>query len=192
MPVTVDIRHDLAGLQARLGLLAQERMQAAVRAINRTMTTVRADASRRLRPHYAGLPAARVKRHMRFTRATRGVPAATLTFSAARIRVVQWHVRQGAAGLTGRLPYRLETGEGEPVTAAMLRHGFLRTAKSSGRFNAWLRAGKQRYPIVTIVAPSLASAVVELHILDPLARVARERFGVVFAQEAKFRLSKRG
>jgi len=192
MPVTVDIRHDLAGLQARLGLLPQERLQAAVRALNRTMTTVRAQAARDMGKEYAGLKIGAIKKRLRFKKATRSDAIATITFSGRRFRLINWNVRQTKTGIRGRLPWALETGDGKRITPAQLRHAFIRASRTHGIANVWQRAGKARMPIEVIVAPSLAAAFVERRIGEALVKVARERFRIVFEQEAKFRLSKRG
>ena len=190
--IHIDVRHDIAGLQARLQLLPKERMQAAVRALNRTMTTVRAEASREMRKAYPGLKVSTLKRRIRFTRATRAKALATLTFSAKRFRLVgNWNVRQTKQGIRGRLPWRLETADGTEIPASALRQGFIRAATNTGVSNVWLRDGKARYPIQAVLAPGLNAAFVERHIGRALSRTARARFAVVFEQEARFRLSRR-
>lgn len=191
MALHVDLRHDLNRLQGRLEQLPRERLQAAVRALNRTMVTVRAQAARDMGAAYPGLRIAAVKSRIKFTRATRTKAAAALTFSAKRFRLISFGVRQGAAGVRGRVPWGLETGDGLRLTQADLQQAFIRTSRQYGVANVFRRVGRERYPITVVLAPSLASAFRELSIGDRLAKLARERFAVVFAQEAAFRLSRR-
>lgn len=189
---TINVKHDLNRLSAGLGLLTAERMKAAVRALNRTLTTVRAEGARDMGLAYRGLKISAIKRQMRFKRASQAHPAAVLTFSNRRFRLFgNWRTTQTRRGVrTGRLPFRLETGGGRRLDPEALRHAFLQRSRQ-GTANVWLRAGKERYPIEVIVAPSLAEAFVERAIGEALSRRARARFGAVFQQEAKFRLSKR-
>lgn len=190
----IDIRHDLRRLELNYGLMGQERMKAAVRAMNRTIVTVRKDGAKSMQAVYQGLSAGVIKRQMRLERASGGNPRAAVAFSGKRLRLFgNWRARQTLKGVAlGRLPWRIETGSGARVTPEMLRHAFIQRSRTSGMPNVWIRAGRERYPIEAIVAASLAEAFVERNIGDALARTARNRFEVVFQQEAKFRLSKRG
>ncbi len=190
----IDIRHDLAALEARIPLLADERMKAAVRAMNRMMTTVRKEAAGAMRREYPGVKIAALKARMKFKRATRQNPAAALVFSGKRFDLYgnfgmrqtgQWGVR------FSKLPWRLETVGGEEVTPEMLQRAFRNRSTRSGRATVFSRHTKVRTSHEVLVAPGLARALSEQKIGDALIRVGRQRFAVVFLQEAKFRLSKR-
>lgn len=189
--ISIDIRHDLGALAERLGLLAKERQAAAVSALNKTLTTVRARAARDLARDYAGLKVGVLKKQLRFRRATRSEARAVLTFGNRRFRLINWRVRQSPGGVRGRLPWALETGDGQPIPAAQLRHAFIQRATTNGVENVFLRAGRARYPLHVLLAPSLSYTVVQKRLNTALSRFARERFAVVFQQDAKFRLSKR-
>lgn len=193
----VDIRHDLGRLSAELGLMAKEREAAALRALNRTMSTVRAESSRALAPEYSGLRIGAIKRRIKLSRASRASLRAMLDFSNRRLRLFNWRVTQSRAGVRGRLPgtiLRVDavSGRVQPIAAGDLRHAFIQRSRAYGTANVWLRQGKDRYPIDVLVAPSPSEVLVQKKINEALGRRARERFQVVFAQEAKFRLSKRG
>jgi hypothetical protein len=193
--ISIDVKHSLGGFEAHLAGLADARMKAAVRALNRTMTTVRAEAARAMAREYEGLKIGTLKRQMRFKRATASEAAASITFSNRRFRLYgNWSLRhsRGQRVRTARLPFRVETGEGRRLDPAALRDAFIQRAKSNGAPNLFLRAGRERYPITVLVAPSLSSAFVERQVGEKLARIARTRFAVVFAQELKFRLATRG
>ena len=194
---TLDIRHDMNRLVADLGLMKAEILPAAVSALNKTLTTVRAQAARALRDEYPGFKASVLKRQMRFKRASRLEPRAVLTFSNKRLRLfgnkrlslVQ--TRYGTGVRLGKLPFRLETADGSAIDPADLRRAFVQRSRASRVPNVWLRKGKALLPIDVVLAPSLSSAVVEKRIGEALLRVARTRFAVVFAQEGRFRLAKR-
>lgn len=192
--ITVDVQHSLRALTARLDLVPKEVMAAAVRSLNRTMTTVRAEAARDMAAEFRGLKIGTLKRQMKFKRATRSEPVASITFSNKRFRLYgNWNIRHsgGKHLRLGRLPFRLETGDGRQIGDAELRSAFIQRARTNGVPNVFLRTGRARYPIAVLVAPSLAAAYVERAIGRRLAQVARDRFAVVLQQEAKFQLSKR-
>lgn len=189
----VDVRHQLASLADRIALLPEERLLAGVRAANRTMTTVRAQASRALRPEYPGIKAAQIKARMPLKRATRSEPIAAITFSGKRFTLYggfgmralgKWGVR------FSKLPWRIETVSGEEVSPQMLQRAF-RNRGTGGRAQVFSRHTKVRTSHEVLVAPGLARAIVERHHGEALRNFARSRFMVVFFQEAKYRLSKR-
>lgn len=190
----VDIRHDMNKLSLQLKLYPREQLAAAVRALNKTLTTVRAEAARAMRSRYQGIKIAKLKKQMRFKRATRQVPIAVLVFSNRRFQLFGnfGMRRKGAFGVAfSKLPWRIETGDGRQIAPDVLRRAFLNRSKAHGKPNVWARSGRERYPIDVLVAPSLAQTFVEAHIGQMLETKGRARFRVVFAQEAKFRLSKR-
>lgn len=192
--ITIDVQHNLRELTARLDLLPKEVMASAVRSLNRTLTTVRAEAARDMAAEYRGLKVGTLKRQMKFKRATRMEPVASITFSNKRFRLYgNWNIRHsgGQHLRLGRLPFRLETGDGRQIGDAELRGAFIQRARLNGQPNVFLRTGRDRYPIAVLVAPSLAAAFVERSVGKRLATVARDRFLVVLQQEAKFQLSKR-
>lgn len=194
--IQVEVKSTLNALTARLDLLPKERMAAAVRALNRTITTVRAESARALQKDYPGLKSAALKKRLRFTKATRTSLVARLTFRSGRFSIFHnWPgVRQTNAGVRlSRMPWAIETWDGTRVSPEVLRRAFIRRpAGNRGQENVYIRVGNvPRYPIQGLVAPSVASAFAERRIGEQMARLARTRFAVVFQQEAKFRLSKR-
>lgn len=189
------VKHDLERLSRNFGLMPKERMAAAVRSLNRAITTARKEGTTSLRKEYPGLKAAMVRKRIRLQRASRSKAAASITFSASRLRLQNWAVRQTARGIVGRKPKKVlridaRTGRATDVSAAELRSGFIQRGTRGGA-NVWLRQGKKRHPIDVLVTPSLSETVVEERLNELLRRRAAQRFVVVFQQEAKFRLSKR-
>lgn len=193
LPV-LEVRHTLDRLTARLGLYSGERLSAAVRALNRTMTTVRASSARELQDEYPGLKIAAIKRRIKLERASRANPSAALVFSGRRIPLYGNFGMRGAGkwgvGFRG-LPWRLETITGEPVTPQMLARAFRQRSRRSGRADIFARHTAQRLSFEVLVAPGIARALGERKLDDVIARTAIGRFEVVFVQEAKFRLSQR-
>jgi hypothetical protein len=191
----VDVRHDLARLELNLGLYADERLRAAVRAANRTMTTARADAARRLKEDYAGLKISQLKARLKLQRATASRPVAAITFSGRRF-ALYGNFGMRAAGQWGvgfrGLPWRLETVSGEEVTPEMLRRAFRQRSRRSGRADVFSRLGPKRASFELVLAPGLARAFSERKVGEATVRAIETRFPVVFRQEARFRISRRG
>ncbi len=189
----IELKHTLADLEVRLGLLPKEREQAAVRAINRTMTTVRAESARALQREYPGVKIADLKRRLRFKRATRAEPNAYLDFSGRRI-ALYGNFGMRAFGKWGvrftKLPWRLEGVGGDPVSTEILARAF-RNRGRGGRATVFARWTKVRQSQEVLVAPGPARAFAERGIGEAMTRFARQRFATVFIQEARFRLSKR-
>lgn len=206
----IDIRADMRSIQARLGYVGKGLQPAAVRALNKTMTTIKADAARSLQKDYPGLKIAKIKSRLPIKKATSAVSTAVLTFNGARIplygnfgmRVTKAsRGKKGAgrrgAGLRGgfgvsfsKLPWRIETPEGKTVSSEMLARAFRNRLRQGGRATVFAREGAERMPISVLLAPGLARTAVEHRILQATADAGRARFGVVFAQELRFLISK--
>lgn len=194
MGLPINVRHDLNALEARLDAYPQEAMLAAVRALNRTVTTVRKEAAISMREEYPGVKAGALKARMKMQRATRQNPVAVLSFSPKRFALYD-NFGMRAVGLWGvrfrKLPWRIETVSGEPVTAEMLDRAFRNRSTRNGRSLVLSRHTKVRTSHEVLVAPGLASAFVEQKIGEALVRVGRTRFAVVLVAEMKYQLGKR-
>jgi hypothetical protein len=190
----INIRHDLNALEARLAEYPKQMLAAAVRAQNRTISTLRKEGAKRISGEFPGIKSATLKRQMRMQLANRNAPRAALTFSAKRFRLFgnvplrQIATKYGTGVKLGRLPFRLELADGTPVSQEMFRRFFLQRARSSRAINVWVREGKGSIPFQAVVAPSLAHAFRERAIGEALVRLGRERFQVVLRQEMTFRL----
>lgn len=193
--LVVNVQHDLGKLVADLKLMPSEQKAAGVRALNRTMTTVRAEAARSLKGAYPGLLVGDIKKRIRLKRASGSdrAPSAVLIFSGRRIALYgKFGMRSfGRWGVSFRgLPWRLETISGDAVTPEMLARAFRQRARG-GRAGVFARHTEKRESFELLVAPGVARAVAERAIGDVLVRIAHRRFSETYAQEAKFRLSKR-
>lgn len=190
----IDIRHDLARVQAKLGLMERELMPAAVTAMNRTTTTVRAEASKELRRDYPGVKASALKARMKRVLAKRSAPTAAVVFSGGRFSLYgnfgmrsfdRWGVR------FSKLPWRVETLEGEAVGPERLARAFRNRLRRGGRAVVFSRETKHRLSHEMLLAPGIARAVVERKIGTALVRIGRARFAEAFGQAVRFVLSKR-
>lgn len=195
MMPTLRVTHDLDKVAAEYGLMAEEQALAAARALNRTMPSVRALAARRLqREEYPGIKIGTLKGRMQIVRATRNEPRAALVFTAGRFSLYgnfgmraegRWGVR------FSKLPWRLETVTGEPVSAAMLARAFRQRTRRGGRAWVFSRETAARLSFEILYAPGLARAVAERPVGDQLPARALEIFSADFEREAHYRIWKR-
>lgn len=193
MAIGGTVKHNLAGLEARLRLHPQELLAADLRAKNRTANSSRAEAVRRLREDLPGLKAGSIRRQLKIIRASKQNPRAVLEFSAKRFRLFgNWNARQTKGGVSlTRRPWRIETLDGDVVPPQILAHAFIQRARMSGVPNVWIRLGGKRYPITALLGSSLATAFKQRELGAALIAYGRARFRVVFAQEMKFRIARR-
>lgn len=193
--VRFDVRNNAAEIAARFERAAQQDIERArVAAINRAVTTVRAEASRRLAPAYPGLRASKLKARITFKRASRAAPTAVITFSNRRFGLwAQFNVRTrntryGTGVAPGaRLPEVLVSGANVTLTEAQRGRIFLARSRNHNRPNFWTRQGPQRMPIDVVLVPALASTYRARGLEAQLTTVAAKRFATVFAQQLKFR-----
>jgi hypothetical protein len=85
--IRVDVRSDMAAVIVQLQGIRQEAIDGAtVRALNRTATTVRAEAARAIHDEYPGLKINTAKEQITIMRATRTTLRALVTCRAGRCR----------------------------------------------------------------------------------------------------------
>jgi hypothetical protein len=193
--IRLDVRADIDRVKASLKATQVDiRDQVAVRALNRTIGSVRAEAARSMKQDYGTLPIKTLKGLMRFIKANRTTLTAQLIFSQKRIRLTEWNPRQTTKGVRVKGPKQLETFSGDHIdparTAELLSHAFIQKTRKGGVENVWIRIGRERYPIDGLVAPSLARTFVEGAIRGALVRSAQEKFVINFQRELAYALSK--
>ncbi len=186
----LDIRENIQAATLSLTAIPEKATkQATVRALNRTITSVRAQAAREMRKDYGSLPIRILKAMMKFTRANTATLTAKLTFSNKRIPLIRWNAVQTSRGVRVKGPKNMETWTGDPITTEMLNNAFIQTARSNGVKNVYIRvAGSKRYPIEGIVVASLAATYVEGRISAALNTAARLKFQENFVRELRFAL----
>lgn len=178
---------------------------ATARALNKTMTTARAQSARDLKKVYGALKIGVIKRRIKLLRASRSRQESTLLFNGGRFRlfgnwpisktVTRTGVRTRLRGVSssGRittrgLPYGIEMGSGLKVDPAELRNAFIQRSRKTQTPHVWMRLARPRYPIDVLLVPGLGRAVVEKNILTSIERAAVSRYPTVLARELEYAL----
>ncbi len=191
----LDVRHSLQRWEARIGLLPRQRQAAAVRAMNRTMTSARKEAVQELGKEYPGLKAGDIRKRLPIERATSQKLVAAMTFSGRRIMLYgKFGMRArggkkgkfGVAFRKGALPWRLETITGEEIDPAILARAFRNRSRRTRQPLVMSRLGRARDTAEILVAPGLASAFSERGIDKAVEKALRDRWDVVFSQEIRY------
>jgi hypothetical protein len=197
--VHFDAKRAIAALEGyREGVGAR----AVSRALNRTATTVRAEAARVIAPQVRPLRIGEIRRAIAVRRSTPDTLVAVVRAGGRRrIPITALGARQTRAGVRVRVGGR----------SFLIQHAFIGPVRG-GRDGARIRApdfkgqlvDAVRYrqkrvnrsgmdvPIAEIFAPGIPAVFVERQVLEVLGRVARERFAVAIAQEVRFARTRRG
>jgi hypothetical protein len=195
--MNIDVRFDAKRAIATLeGYRRGIGERAIARALNRTGTTVRAEAARLIAPQVRPIKINEIRRAITIRRAT---PANLVTVVRAggrrRIPITALGATQNRRGVRVRIGGR----------SVLIPHAFIQPVRG-GRDAARIRApdfkgqlfdqvrfrGKrvQRsgpdFPVAEIFAPGIPAAFVDREVLVALGRVARARFVVALAQELRF------
>lgn len=172
----IDVQQDLRAAVARFEVNSERIIDAAaVRALNRTATTVRAEAVKRIRERY-NLKAAAVRKQIRINRARRGRLVSEVLVSGRHIPLYDFAARQVKRGVTVRV-----TKQRKEVKGAFI------ATMPGGHVGVFVRRGKSRLPIRELFSISLPQAFTQKQILAALRKVAAERFDIELARELKFR-----
>jgi hypothetical protein len=154
--------------------------RAGARAINRSITTVNAQASREIAKDI-GLPVTQVKRSMRIIRARFESLVGSVEVTGRRIPIEAFAARQTRRGVT----YRGRGG------GRKLIPGAFRAQMPSGHRGVFLRRGKARLPIAEKFGPSLPKVASNAAITATMRRVAEEAMRKNLLAEVKFLISSR-
>lgn len=187
----VTVKHNLDSVVLAYGDLADKLVnQAAVRALNSTATTVRAEAARKIGREY-NIKIGAAKSQMTITRANRGRVKALITASGRPIPLVEFDARPTgphSGGPKGRDVSVKIKGQRKLVRAA-----FIATMKGGHR-GVFVRVasgkGGARLPIKELFSLSLPAAFSQKQIMDALLSVASERFAETLRQEMRYVLLK--
>lgn len=174
----ITIRPEGLARPGRLAALGLDLRLATVRALNRTVSTVRTATSRALAQD-TGLPQKLIRPRLAVERATFTRQQATLSITGRRLPLIAFGARQTRTGVT----YRLPGGRGRAP------HAFLSTMRS-GHLGVFQRRGLPRLPIVELFGPSLPQ-VIRKHLPD-LRRVGEAALQTNLAHEIDFLLRGRG
>lgn len=181
----LDLQTDLRSFALRLDAMQAEIPKAAARALNRTATTVRAQAVREIRKQVP-LSARAFKARVSIERASR----TTLT---ARV-LARRDYDPALSRFTPRWRQRQAIGASVKVGMAGRQSiaGAFTALTRWGGVGVFRREGRARYPIrflraSDIGAPTLQKAFLQATTDGAMQRLARDRFRAVLAQELRFR-----
>lgn len=157
--------------------------KAASRALNKTITSVNAEAARQIKADLGnGMPIAAIKAGLTRINATPKKLYAAIYAKGRRIPIIKLNpkARQDNAGVSYK-----NKGRGR----IHIPHAFLATMKNGHR-GVFKRKGTARLPITELMGPSLPKVFSNEVILRALERMAKTRWLKVFKHELEYALSK--
>jgi hypothetical protein len=179
--IQISVKHDMHAIVVGLDNYRKDLIDGAVvRALNRTATTIRAEAARDINEEYPGLKIGAIKDKIDIQRANKITQRAIVSVSGRPIPIVEFAARQTAAGVTVKVK----------GTRKLLRGAFLATMPS-GHIGVFYRRGPPgarvaRLPIDQVFSISLPVAFSNKRVMDAVVRAAQERFPDALSQEVRF------
>ncbi len=156
--------------------------KAAARAINKTITTVNAQAARDIKKDIGGkLSISEIKASMNKTQANPRALYAAIYAKGRRIPLIK--IDPSASQDSSGVNYK--TGKGRNH----IPHAFVSTMKT-GHKGVFKRKGSARLPIQELYGPSLPKVFTNGVIMQAMSKVANERWVKAFQQEINYELSK--
>lgn len=175
--ITVDLRADMREVEKTLRGLRDGTPTVMSRAINRTLTPIRATAAREIAKDMK-IKVGTARRAMRLQRATPARLSGAVTASGRRLPLIDFGARQTSQGVS----YNLGRGR---TTAKSL---FIATMPSGNR-GVFGRLGKPRLPIVERFGPSIPAAFVNARIEAAMRAVANTRWPRELDAQLRFLIS---
>lgn len=176
----VTIRVDIAPVQQALAGIRNGAPRAAARAINRSITTLNAQASREIAKD-VGLPVTQVKKSLRIIRARFESLVGSVEVTGRRIPIIAFAARQTRRGVT----YRGRGGGRKVIPGS-----FIATMRS-GHEGVFRRRSKRRLPIIELLGPSLPKVAANAAIVATIRRIADEAMRKNLLAEVKFLIESR-
>lgn len=183
---------------------------ATVRALNRTITTVRAAAQREIRKEYTGLKARTVRDELKIVRATRALQQAKITVEGKRMPLIDFVSAATVKSRTKRAGKNIGGGVRVKIkgTSKLVAHAFIATMKS-GHVGVFVRAPTSTaqgstmtfrtgegsrlkkkgldLPVAELTSISMPKAFMNKKVQIEMNRLARETFLKNLQAELKFR-----
>jgi hypothetical protein len=171
----ISVTHNLKAVSLAYKDLADKYVnQATVRALNKTATTVRAEAARKIGREY-NIKIGAAKSQMWISRANRGRVMASITVSGRPIPLVEFDARQTRRGVTVKVK----------GTRKVVAGAFIATMKTGHR-GVYVRSTGKRLPIRQLFSLSLPVAFSQKQIMDALLQAASARFAETLRQEVRY------
>jgi hypothetical protein len=184
----LNVKVDLSGVTTTLAKVRDEYQKAVARALNKTATTARAQASREIREVGYGLKAGTIKDALNIRRATPGNLTAVITASSKPIPLIEFNARQTKSGVTvsvlnGRQPVH---GAFIATTQSGHRGVFVRVGNTHKRVVKNGRRISTGLPIKELYGPSVGNALTNKIVSQALVEAIKGRFDVVLKQELNY------
>lgn len=200
----ITVTPDISSLRRALNGLGADAVRAEVRALNRTIESVKVQASRALADD-TGLTRRAVDRSLSVSRASFSAPEATLTVTGQRIPLIEFGARQTRRGVTYRMPARGRSLIPSAFIGRMRSGhvGVFRRESAQGPLRPRRKRGGRRAPAAGVLmvgrlpiqerfGPSLPRVFVQDKIRAALEQHARATFDKTLAHEIQFIGSQRG
>lgn len=173
----------LKRIQKKLrGLEKKVYRPAMVSAINKTMTSARAQGARDIAKSMGGPRIGDVKRDMKQHKATKNRLQAVIISRGSPLSLTSFKAR----GLKKRGVSHTAYGSGRKV----IKGAFLATGRRSGVESAFVRTSKKRYPIKKLWGPGIARTMATQEVMDGMFKVIDQKFYPTLQQQINFRMSK--
>ena len=181
--IGITVKADVESVKRWMNSVQKDRVPAAAsRAINKTLTNVRTESSKRIRDERA-LKAAVVKDALSISKANKYQLYGALIASGRPIPLREYQARQTQKGVTVKV-----SPGGRKLIVEAGRHAFL-----VGRYgdHVFIREGKARVPITKLYGPSIPSTFLKQKITEAMTKVAGDNWPKRFEEELNYELSRR-
>jgi hypothetical protein len=183
MAIVVDLRADVRQVEKMLGGLRKDAPVVISRAINRTLTPLRATAAREIARDLK-LPVNTARKAMTLRRATPFQLAGSVTASGRRIPLIEFGARQVAAGVS------YDLGRGRQVAKGAFIPGARQGAPT--RRAVFRRVARARLPLEFLRGPSIPKVFVQKKITAALRATSDARWPREVQAQLRFLISRLG
>lgn len=177
-----NVRADLKEVERWANTVQRERVPtAAARAINKTLTSVRAESTKRIRDERA-LKASVVRDALRIIKANKFRLFGAVEASGRPIPLREYQARQTKKGVTVKVS---PGGRKLVVNAGNAAFQLERYGQ-----HVYARTGKTRLPIKKLYGPSIPATFLKEKVVQAMDRVAGDNWPKRFAEELKYELAR--
>jgi Prophage minor tail protein Z (GPZ) len=206
--ININVRSDISGALRKFQLIEDDAKRAIPRALNKTMTTARAQAARQIVDVGYGLKISGIRKSISIERASVGRLRAAIRATGRPIPLIYYGARETSKGVSvdvlhGRkvIPHAFiatmpsgHEGVFIRVGAAAQTHAALAGAGiTTGKpVRSPRSSGKHGLPIRELFGPSIPAAFSNRAVREALVAAVRDRFPVVLSQELRYVKLKKG
>lgn len=180
--IGITVKGDVDAVKRWMSSLQSDKVPvAAARAINKTLTNVRTESSKRIRDERA-LSASVVKSALLIRKANKYQLYGALIASGRPIPLRDYQARQTQKGVTVKV-----SPSGRKLIVEAGRHAFL-----VGRYgdHVFIRTSNTRVPIKKLYGPSIPATFLKKKIVEAMTQVAGDNWPKRFEEELNYELSR--